>query len=109
VAWAAAIARTCAIDRLRARPPGLTLSADTGQPDHMQPGDAALVQSLDARRLAAALALLDPRHAAAIRACYLDGVSHDVLAQRHGVPVQTVKNWVRRGLIRVRASLQRGA
>ena len=61
--------------------------------------------SNDAHRIHAALGALDPRHAAIIRAAYFDGLSYDTLAAREGVPVGTLKSWVRRGLIRMRAGM----
>jgi RNA polymerase sigma-70 factor, ECF subfamily len=108
ITWVATIARNRAIDRLRARPPGRHAPveaaydlADTGPAP-----DAGLGHSQDAQRLNAALATLEPRHAAAIRACYFEGVAYDELAVREGVPVGTLKSWVRRGLIRMRGQLQ---
>jgi RNA polymerase sigma-70 factor (ECF subfamily) len=68
--------------------------------------DAGLIHDQDARRIAVALATLEPRHAAAIRACYFDGVTYDELAAREQVPVGTLKSWVRRGLIRLRDQLE---
>jgi RNA polymerase sigma-70 factor (ECF subfamily) len=68
--------------------------------------DAGLIHDQDARRIAVALAALEPRHAAAIRACYFDGVTYDELAAREQVPVGTLKSWVRRGLIRLRDQLE---
>ena len=50
----------------------------------------------DASRVHAALALLEPRHAAAIRSCYFEGVTYEALAEREGVPIGTLKSWVRR-------------
>ncbi|WP_268920637.1 sigma factor-like helix-turn-helix DNA-binding protein, partial [Sandarakinorhabdus rubra] len=70
--------------------------------------DAGIGHAQDARQLAAALARLEPRHAAAIRACYFEGITYDELALREGVPVGTLKSWVRRGLIRMRAHLDEG-
>jgi RNA polymerase sigma-70 factor (ECF subfamily) len=108
ITWVATIARNRAIDRLRARPSGrhapvedaLHLADDGPAPD------AHLSHTQDAARLGAALAKLEPRHAAAIRACYFEGVTYDELAAREGVPVGTLKSWVRRGLIRMRGELE---
>ena len=84
---------------LRARFPGVHIHHGPAQ-------DAGLIHDQDARRIAAALATLEPRHAAAIRACYFDGVTYDELAAREQVPVGTLKSWVRRGLIRLRDLLE---
>jgi len=59
----------------------------------------------EAARLNAALAHLEPRHAAAIRSCYFEGITYETLAAREGVPVGTLKSWVRRGLMRLKTDL----
>jgi len=108
ITWAATIARNRAIDRLRARPPRahVPVEAAFDLADDGPSADAGLIHDQDARRIAAALATLEPRHAAAIRACYFDGVTYDELAAREQVPVGTLKSWVRRGLIRLRDQLE---
>jgi RNA polymerase sigma-70 factor (ECF subfamily) len=108
ITWAATIARNRAIDRLRARPPrsAVPVEAAYDLADDGPAQDAGLLHGEDVRRLAAALATLEPRHAAAIRACYFDGVTYDELAAREQVPVGTLKSWVRRGLIRMRGALE---
>ncbi len=108
ITWAATIARNRAIDRLRARPPRAhaPVEAAFDLADDGPSADAGLIHDQDARRIAAALATLEPRHAAAIRACYFDGVTYDELAAREQVPVGTLKSWVRRGLIRLRDQLE---
>ncbi len=108
ITWAATIARNRAIDRLRARPPRaqVPIEAAFDLVDDGPAQDAGLIHDQDARRIAAALSTLEPRHAAAIRACYFDGVTYDELAAREQVPVGTLKSWVRRGLIRLRDLLE---
>ena len=105
ITWLATIARNRAIDRQRARaarPSGpLDQAAEVADP--AVGADRLAEASDDARRVHAALATLDPRHAAIIRAAYFEGLSYDALAEREGVPVGTLKSWVRRGLIRMRA------
>lgn len=108
ITWAATIARNRAIDRLRARPPRahVPVEAAFDLADDRPAQDAGLIHGDDVRRVTAALASLEPRHAAAIRACYFDGVTYDELAEREQVPVGTLKSWVRRGLIRMRGALE---
>ncbi|WP_051033431.1 sigma-70 family RNA polymerase sigma factor [Sandarakinorhabdus sp. AAP62] len=108
ITWAATIARNRAIDRLRARPPRAQVPVEAAfeLADDGPAQDAGLIHGDDVRRLTAALASLEPRHAAAIRACYFDGVTYDELAEREQVPVGTLKSWVRRGLIRMRGALE---
>lgn len=108
ITWVATIARNRAIDRVRARPPRALVPVEQAfeLADDSPAQDAGLISRQDAQRLTAALATLEPRHAAAIRACYFEGVTYDELATREQVPVGTLKSWVRRGLIRLRGELE---
>ncbi|WP_353218140.1 sigma-70 family RNA polymerase sigma factor [Sandarakinorhabdus sp.] len=108
ITWVATIARNRAIDRLRARPPRAHVPVEAAY-DLADDGplpDSGLVASQNARRLETSLATLEPRHAAAIRACYFEGVTYEELAAREAVPVGTLKSWVRRGLLRMRGQLE---
>jgi len=58
-------------------------------------------------RLADCLNELDARHAAAIRAAFLDGTTYEELATRMQVPLGTMKSWIRRALLKLRACLER--
>ena len=59
------------------------------------------------RRLSGCLDELEEKASAAIRAAFLDGLSYPDLAAREGVPLPTMKSWIRRGLIRLRGCLER--
>jgi RNA polymerase sigma factor (sigma-70 family) len=59
------------------------------------------------RRLAACLEELEASHSAAIRAAFLDGVTYEELAARMSVPLGTMKSWIRRALLKLRACLER--
>jgi RNA polymerase sigma-70 factor (ECF subfamily) len=50
---------------------------------------------------------LDARHSTAIRAAFLDGATYEELAARMNVPLGTMKSWIRRGLLKLRACLER--
>ncbi|MCX7644989.1 MAG: sigma-70 family RNA polymerase sigma factor [Rhodobacteraceae bacterium] len=104
--WLITLARNAAIDRLRARPrPPGEPPADTADP---APGpEAAAIAAGEARRIAACLGELAPERAAAVRGAYLDGLSYEALARRHGVPLNTMRTWLRRSLIRLRECLSR--
>jgi RNA polymerase sigma-70 factor (ECF subfamily) len=107
VTWLATIARNRAIDRLRARGsrPAAPIEDAVDVPDESPIADALIDSDRDAQRLRAALATLEPQHAAAIRSCYFEGTTYEALAQRENVPVGTLKSWVRRGLLRMKAEL----
>jgi RNA polymerase sigma-70 factor (ECF subfamily) len=110
ITWAATIARNRAIDRLRARSarPVAPLEDVAAVVDSAPSADSLIDEKRDAARVAAALAQLEPRHAAAIRACYFEGLSYEALAARDNVPVGTLKSWVHRGLLRMRGAMGDG-
>jgi RNA polymerase sigma-70 factor, ECF subfamily len=60
------------------------------------------------RGIFAALYALDPTKRHLVIAAYLYGESRDRLSKRYGVPVNTIKTWLRRALLEVRAGLQDG-
>ena len=105
MSWLIAVARNLAIDRLRAR-------ADTvGDADLDRIADSApraenrLVAMGEARRVADCFATLEPDRAQAVRGAYLDGLSYLDLARRHGVPLNTLRTWLRRSLLKLRECL----
>jgi RNA polymerase sigma-70 factor (ECF subfamily) len=114
ITWTATIARNRAIDRLRARAVRPATTSDAvGEAslantlaDEAPTADALIETAEAATTVEAALAQLDPRHAAAIRSCYLEGLTYEALAAREHIPVGTLKSWVRRGLLRMRAALE---
>ena len=66
-----------------------------------------LEQAEDASRLRACLEELDERARTMIRSAFFDGASYPELAKREGVPLPTMKSWIRRGLLRLRGCLER--
>jgi RNA polymerase sigma-70 factor (ECF subfamily) len=50
-------------------------------------------------------ATLEPDRAAAVRGAYLEGESYQELADRHAVPLNTMRTWLRRSLLRLRECL----
>ena len=110
ITWAATIARNRSIDRIRARGsrPSAPLDEAMEVRDERPGADVLIDAASDEARVRAALATLEPRHAAAIRSCYFEGMTYDALAEREGVPIGTLKSWVRRGLLKMRDGLGRG-
>lgn len=108
ITWMVTIARNRAIDRLRARGsrPTTTLDHAAEVRDAAPTADALIDTVQDARRVEKALAQLDPKHAAIIRSAYFEGLTYEALSEREGVPVGTLKSWVRRGLLRMRTVLE---
>jgi RNA polymerase sigma-70 factor (ECF subfamily) len=107
--WMIALARNLAIDRLRARPADIA-SAEDGAADAVADGrpgaEARLVAQGEARRVVDCMGQLEPDRAAAVRGAYLQGQSYQQLADRHGVPLNTMRTWLRRALIRLRECIE---
>jgi RNA polymerase sigma-70 factor (ECF subfamily) len=110
ITWLVAIARNRSIDRRRAgararrmQPIDDALDVSDGAPDPFEQ-----VESAEQRqRLTECLGELDRNHASAIRAAFLDGDTYEMLAERMNVPLGTMKGWIRRSLIKLRACLER--
>ncbi len=106
--WLIAIARNHAIDRCRARPArridgedALMAVADP------RPGPASVLEAKgEARRIAECFGTLDPDRAAAVRGAYLDGLSYQDLSERHAVPLNTMRTWLRRSLQKLKECLE---
>lgn len=106
--WLITVARNLAIDRLRARRDGGVDLDAAGEIAESRPGpEAAAIAASEGRRIADCFDELPQDRAAAVRAAYLDGASYQFLAERHGVPLNTMRTWLRRSLIRLRECLSR--
>lgn len=109
MAWMAMIARNRAIDRLRA--PGhsaRTTAIELG--DELPDGGASpvdeAVASDERDRLQHCMQKLDDRRRGLIRTAFFEGATYEELATRSGAPLGSVKSWIRRGLLQLRACLE---
>jgi RNA polymerase sigma-70 factor (ECF subfamily) len=110
ITWLVAIARNRAIDRLRASATSRRMAPieeASEVRDATAPADERLAGAQQHARLAGCLGELEARHSSAIRAAFLDGSTYDELAERMHVPLGTMKSWIRRGLLKLRACLER--
>ncbi len=110
ISWLVAIARNRSIDRLRAsavmrRSEPIETAEDVR--DHAPLAAELVEQAEQHARLKTCLGELEERHSAAIRAAFLDGTTYEELAARMSVPLGTMKSWIRRGLLKLRACLER--
>lgn len=108
ITWLASVARNHAIDRIRARKPQAVPIDDALE----TPVDAAgpemdMISASERERIGRCLDELQADRAAAVRGAYLDGYSYQELADRHGIPVNTMRTWLRRSLMRLKDCLQR--
>ncbi|MGB3146404.1 MAG: sigma-70 family RNA polymerase sigma factor [Paracoccaceae bacterium] len=104
--WLIAIARNHAIDRLRARPAASGGQEEMADLRDTNPGAEARVIALgEASRINDCFDSLEPDRADAIRGAYLSGLSYDELAHRYKVPLNTIRSWLRRGLMKLKDCL----
>lgn len=106
ISWLVAVARNHALDVLRARkPPSADLEAAYDIADIAADPERAAVDGDERGRIENCLEQLETDKADCVRGAYLDGYTYDELAQRHGVPLNTMRTWLRRSLIRLRECL----
>jgi RNA polymerase sigma-70 factor, ECF subfamily len=106
--WLIALARNLAIDRIRARRE--TASDDEAMEavaDTAPRAETRMVAMGEARRVTDCFATLEPAQAEAVRGAYLSGLSYLDLAARHGVPLNTMRTWLRRSLLKLKECLER--
>jgi RNA polymerase sigma-70 factor (ECF subfamily) len=120
MAWMAAAARYRAIDHLRARGarPEIAVGdlpgADDDDSDPTRrlpdpgPGPAAAFEAdSQAGAIRGCLQTLQGAQQQSISLAYYQGLSHGEIAAHLGAPLGSVKTWVRRGLIALKACLER--
>lgn len=106
ISWLVAVARNHALDVLRARKPAgddidLALDVADAGPDPEQ----TAIRRGERSRIDHCLGQLDADKADAVRGAYLDGYSYEELATRHRVPLNTMRTWLRRSLLKLRECL----
>jgi RNA polymerase sigma factor (sigma-70 family) len=110
ITWMVAVARNRSIDRLRASTTARRMKPidEALEVSDVAPGALEQVETAEQNlRLTKCLNELEERHATAIRAAFLDGATYEMLAERMDVPLGTMKTWIRRSLIKLRACLER--
>jgi RNA polymerase sigma-70 factor (ECF subfamily) len=107
ITWLATIARNRAIDWRRAHPHRLSASSEEADavPDPAPDAVTGLLRDEGEQRLHLCLDALDQTQRETIRTAFFGGLTYAELATRRGVPVGTVKSWVRRGLGRLKDCL----
>ena len=112
--WMIAIARNIAIDHAR-RPAreahsgeAALLQLPTDDPTALEAIEALEDQQAAIRQRQTALSALhalDPAKRDLVIAAYIYGESREELAKQRGVPVNTVKTWIRRALLEIEAAI----
>ena len=107
--WMIIIARNLAIDLAR-RPVREVVSDDSFlwsvPADDPDPLEAIEMSEDEANKVQCALQALDPARRHLIIAAYIRGESRKQLSEQYGVPINTIKTWIRRALLEARARLQ---
>lgn len=108
ITWLAVITRNKALDhKRRARRSDESIEVALEIPDDGPLPTEILEDAQDGARLMHCLDELDDRPRSMIRAAFLDGATYSELAQREGVPLPTMKSWIRRGLLRLKGCMER--
>ena len=105
--WLITIARNTAIDRLRARRDHGDLDRRSDLPAAGIGPEQAAVAASEAARIQGCLDELPGDRRDALVGAYLEGQTYAELARRFGVPLNTMRTWLRRGLIALRECLSR--
>lgn len=108
MAWLAAITRNHAIDVVRARRPVATdIDEAYDIADTLMSPEEAVVLRSEGRRIDTCMEELEPERASAVRRAYIEGLSYEELAETHGVPLNTMRTWLRRSLLKLRECMSR--
>lgn len=104
ISWLATIARNRAIDWVRARGIRPTRPIEDAADIADDAPDQLSVAQRDetSRRLHDCLDALEERQRDAISTAFFDGMTYAELATAKGVPLGTMKSWVRRGLMQLK-------
>jgi RNA polymerase sigma-70 factor (ECF subfamily) len=107
ITWLAAIARNTAIDAIRKRGRRDEVSDDVlaDFEDDTPRADSLVEQRQDRARVVDCLDTLDGEQKRSIREAFFGGFTYSELADRRGVPLGTMKSWIRRGLARMKECL----
>ena len=106
--WLITIARNHAIDRLRSRRAEGDGLDEAERVADVRPGpEASAIASSERARLDSCLDELDEDRSQAVRLAYLHGETYADLAARFGVPLNTMRTWLRRSLLKLRECLVR--
>lgn len=107
--WLTALGRNKVIDRLRQQPRERQHDAatelETLPDDAPSPQDMAQMSD-EYRRLRECMDQLDPHQQQSVREAFFTGLTYNDLATRRSVPLGTMKSWIRRALMQLRACLE---
>jgi RNA polymerase sigma-70 factor (ECF subfamily) len=104
--WLAAIARNHAIDVMRARKPQASVIDEAFDIASDEPDpEAAAINSSERSRIDRCMQTLESDKADAVKRAYVEGLSYQELAEFYNIPVNTMRTWLRRSLLKLRECL----
>ncbi|MEO1103903.1 MAG: sigma-70 family RNA polymerase sigma factor, partial [Pseudomonadota bacterium] len=109
ISWLATFARNRAIDRLRTgkvRGGAVPVEEAAPLPDEAPLADALLIDAERKAQIHTCLKTLDDNVQGHIRSAFFEGRTYAQLAEAADVPLGTMKSWIRRGLMKLRACLE---
>lgn len=110
ISWLVTIARNLAIDRLRARQmPVAPMEMAQDIADEKPTPETEASNNETRTQLEACLAELEKNRAEAVKSAYLEGYSYQELADRYDTPLNTIRTWLRRSLLRLRNCLEQSS
>lgn len=112
ISWLAVFARNRAIDRLRSgrmQREAAPIEFAAAVPDAAPLAEDLLIDAERKARVHHCLGQLDENQRDNIRAAFFDGRTYAELAEAGGVPLGTMKSWIRRGMMRLKACLEDAA
>lgn len=106
--WLCAMARNHAIDRVRARRrPAAPIDEAFDIADEAPGPEKTAINAGEGRRIDKCMGELEADKAEAVRAAYVEGRSYEELAVRYKAPLNTMRTWLRRSLLKLRECLER--
>jgi RNA polymerase sigma-70 factor (ECF subfamily) len=102
--WLLLVTRSRAIDHFRQTPRNTVAGQDVECQEDVAASDVVEgAELVGAARIA--LASLPANQRRTIQLAFYEGLTHQQIARREGVPIGTVKTWIRRGMGRLRREL----
>ncbi|MGB8817363.1 MAG: sigma-70 family RNA polymerase sigma factor [Rhizobiaceae bacterium] len=105
--WLCTIARNHAIDKIRARQrPAQPIDEAFDIADESPDPERMAVNASEGRRIDSCMEQLGADRADAVRLAYIEGRSYEELAVRFSVPLNTMRTWLRRSLMKLKECLE---
>ncbi|HMM68160.1 MAG TPA: sigma-70 family RNA polymerase sigma factor [Dokdonella sp.] len=106
--WLSMMTRNKAIDRLRSHAgAGQQAAIDLEELESDASASDSAEVAQDKERIEACLDELEAPRRQLVRTAFFDGATYEELATRSGNPLGTVKSWIRRSLLKLKACLER--